>query len=264
VKATVGEGQAIEPILNWISLPSARRIWARHGTVELGQFLVVCRTTVANILAAAGIEPAPEGDKQRTWKQFITAHWDSLCGCDFLSVETLGLGGTVRYLVFFVIALKTRAVEIAGIRVDPDGAWTKRVARNLTDSVDGFPRDAKYLIHDCHPLFTEAFATILRERGVECVKIPAQSPNCSPHAERFVKVIRYDCWNHLVLFGERHLRYLVREFMAHYRTERFDQGLGGRLIERQAGSANDTGGKGKVVCRSRLGGMLNLYHREAA
>jgi hypothetical protein len=45
----------------------------------------------------------------------IKAHWDSLCGCDFFNVEVLGLGGAVRYLVFFVIVLKTRAVEIAGV-----------------------------------------------------------------------------------------------------------------------------------------------------
>ena len=159
-----------------------------RDALRTGLGVEIGRTTVANILAAAGIEPAPERDKKRTWKQFITAHWDSLCGCDFFSVETLGLGGTVRYLVFFVIALKTRAVEIAGIGVDPDGNWMKQVARNLTDSMDGFLRDAKYLIHDRDPLFTEAFETILREGGVECVKIPAQSPNCNPYAERFVIV----------------------------------------------------------------------------
>jgi putative transposase len=166
--------------------------------------------------------------------------------------------------VFFVIALKSRAVEIAGIGVNPNGDWMKQMARNLTDRVDGFLREAKYLIHDRDSLVTEAFETILRERGVECVKIPAQSPNCSPHAERFVKTIRYECLNHLVFFGERQLRYVLNEFMAHYHAERFHQGLGGRLIERPTGSANQNKSQGKVVCRSRLGGMLNFYHREAA
>jgi hypothetical protein len=99
-------------------------------------------------------------------------------------------------LVFFVIALKTRAVEIAGIGVNPDGEWMRQMARNLTDRVDGFLREAKYLIRDRDPRFTEAFETILRERGVECVKIPAQSPNRRLHAERFVKTIRYECLNH--------------------------------------------------------------------
>jgi putative transposase len=189
--------------------------------LRTGLAVEIGRTTVANILAEAGIEPAPEREKKRTWKQFVKAHWEPLSACDFFSVEVLGLGGTVRYLVFFVIALKTRAVEIAGIGVNPDGEWMRQMARNLTDRVDGFLQEAKYLIHDRDPLFTEAFEAILRERGVECVKIPAQSPDCSPHAERFVKTIRHEALNHFVFFGERHLRYVLKEFTAYYHAERF-------------------------------------------
>jgi transposase InsO family protein len=140
----------------------------------------------------------------------------------------------------------------------------QQMARNLTDSVDGFLRNATYLIHDRDPLFTEAFEAILRERGVKCVRIPAQSPNCNPHAERFVETIKYECLNHLVLFGERHLRYVIREFMAHYHRERFHQGLGGQLIEVKAGETSTKRAHAKVVCRSRLGGMLNYYYREVA
>jgi putative transposase len=250
-----------------IKLAMENRGWGYtkiRDALRTGLGIEIGRTTVADILAAAGVEPAPEREKTRTWKEFMKAHWDSLCACDFFSVEVLGLGGTVRYLVFFVIVLKTRAVEIAGIGVNPGGEWMKQMARNLTDGVDGFLREAKYLIHDRDPLFTEAFETVLRERGVECVKIPAQSPNCNPHAERFVKTIKYECLNHLVFFGERHLRYVVKEFMAHYHGERFHQGLGGQLLQRPVGPANPNGSKGKVVCRSRLGGMLNFYHRKAA
>jgi hypothetical protein len=56
----------------------------------------------------------------------------------------------------------------------------------------------------------------------------------------------------------------VKEFMAHYHAERFHQGLGGQLIQKPAGSAKENGAQGKVVCRSRLGGMLNFYVHEAA
>lgn len=99
---------------------------------------------------------------------------------------------------------------------------------------------------------------------MKCVKIPAQSPNCNAYAERFVKTVRDECLNHLVLFGERHLRHVIKEFMAHYHMERFHQGLGGQLVERQSPSATGQVARGKVVCRSRLGGMLNHYYREAA
>jgi putative transposase len=130
-----------------------------------GLAIEIGRTTVANILAGAGIEPAPEREKKRTWKQFVKAPWDSLAACDFFRVEMLGLRGTARYMVFFVISLKTRAVEIGGIGVigvNPDGEWMRQVARNLTDRVDGYLRQARFLIHDRDPLFTEAFESILR------------------------------------------------------------------------------------------------------
>jgi putative transposase len=139
----------------------------------------------------------------------------------------------------------------------------QQMARNLTDPVDGVLRSSKHLIHDRDPLFTNAFEAILRSRGIKGMKIPAQSPNCSPYAERFVETIRRECLNHFVFFGERHLRYVVKEFMAHYHTERFHQGIGGQLI-RNVGPMNDNGADGKVACRSRLAGMLNYYFREAA
>ena len=235
-----------------------------RDAMRTGLGIEIGRTTVANYLAEAGIEPAPERKKKRTWEQFIKAHWDSLCGCDFFMVEALGLTGTIRYMVFFVIVAKTRVVEIAGIAANPDGEWMKQMARNLTDTVDGFLRDATYLIHDRDPLFTAAFEGILKERGVKCAKIPAQSPNCNPHAERFVETIKYECLNHLVLFGERHLRHVIKEFMAHYHRERFHQGLGGQLIEKDSASASSNRATGKVTRRSRLGGMLNFYVRDAA
>ena len=235
-----------------------------RDALRTGLKIEIGRSTVADILNEAGIEPAPEREKKRTWKRFIKMHWDTLYACDFFSVETLGPFGVVRYMVFFVIELKSRTVEIAGIAVDPCEEWMKQVARNLTDPVEGFLRGAKYLIHDRDPLFTDGFVAILKAAGVKSVKIPAHSPNCNPYAERFVRAIKYECLNQYVIFGERHLRHLVEEFVEHYHTERFHQGLGGQLIKGQPGSANDNGTIGQIACRSRLGGLLNYYSRKAA
>src|ERR1035437_9831191 len=86
--------------------------------------------------------------------------------------------------------------------------------------------------------------------------------NCNPHAERFVKTIKYECLNGFIFFGERHLRYVVKEFMAHYLAERFHQGIGGQIIRGEARATNDNGTGTAIVRRSRLGGMLNYYYRE--
>jgi putative transposase len=230
----------------------------RGLTIEIG------RTTVANILDESGIQPAPERNRKRTWKQFLRSHWETLYACDFFSVEVLGVFGTVRYMVFFVIEVKSRAVQIAGVRIAPDGDWMKQIARNLLDSADGFLRNATYLIHDRDPVFTEAWTALLETGGVKCVPIPAQSPNCNPHAERSVKTVRTECLDHLVIFGERHLRYLITEFMGHYLTERPHQGIGSQIIRPKASPSNDNATLAAIGRRSRLGGLLNYYHREAA
>ena len=229
-----------------------------------GLKIEIGRTTVGSILADAGVEPAPERNRKRTWAHFLKSHWETLYACDFFSVEVLGVFGTVRYMAFFVMQVKTRAVQIAGIRIAPGGKWMKQIARTLLDPGDGFLRNASHLIHDRDPVFTQAWTALLKTGGVTCVPIPARSPNCNPHAERFVKTVRGECLARFVIFGERHMRHLIREFGAHYQTERYHQGLGSQIITPTPTPSNDNASIGAIGCRSRLGGLLNFYRREAA
>jgi len=110
-------------------------------------------------------------------------------------------------------------------------------------------------------VFTEAWTALLK---VTCVPIPPRSPNCNPHAERFVKSIRSECLDRFVIFDERHLRHLLGEFSAHYHAERYHQGLGSQIIMPMPSPGNDNASQGAIGCRSRLGGLLNYYRREAA
>src|SRR4030095_4732770 len=79
----------------------------------------------------------------------------------FFTVEVLTLAGLKRYLVFFVIELQTRRVQIAGIHPQPGGAWVKQMARTLTDPVDGFLRTARCPTHRRDPLYTDVVTDIL-------------------------------------------------------------------------------------------------------
>ena len=132
----------------------------------------VARTTLKAILKAHGIEPAPERGTKTPWKTFLAAHWDGLAAADFFTVEVLTMGGLVRYVVFFVMKLKTRAVEIAGITSQPHEGWMTQVARNLTDDRDGFLRGVQYLILDRDPRYTAAFQRLLRGTGVKPLVLP--------------------------------------------------------------------------------------------
>ncbi len=84
-----------------------------------------------------------------------------------------------------------------------------QVARNLTDCDEGFLNEARYLIHDRDPLFTQPFREILKSSGVETVKLPARSPNLNAYAERFVRSIKSECLAQIIPLGERHLRHAV-------------------------------------------------------
>jgi transposase InsO family protein len=219
------------------------------------------RTTIQRILSEHGIEPAPERSKRMPWRTFIKAHLGVLAAMDFFNVEVLSLTGLVRYSVLFVIDVKTRRMQIAGIARQVHGAWMKQVARNLTDGVDGFLRGARNVIHDRDPLFTRAFRDLLRASGVKSIRLPAHSPDLNAYAERFVLSIRSECLNKLVLLGEWHLRHAVGEFVEHYHLERNHQGLDNRLITALPTLQND---QGHVARRERLGGLLNYYYRRAA
>ena len=181
-------------------------------------------------------------------------------GRRLFTVEVLTWRGVVRYVVFFVMKLKTRTVQIAGLSDQPDGDWMTQIARNLTDAHNGFLRDVQHIILDRDPLYTATFRDLLRDSGVTPLRLPARSPNLNAFAERFVGSVRAECLARLVPLGEGHLRTAVRAFVDHYHEERPHQGLNNQLIAPKITPI----GRGPVRCRERLGGVLKFYYREAA
>ena len=219
----------------------------------------VSRSTIRRILKEQGIEPAPERSKHMPWKKFLKMHWESLAAADFFTVEIWTPIGLMRYLVFFVIDLPTRRVEIAGIAPSPDGFWMHQIARNLVDGFDGFLQGKRFLIHDRDPLYTNGFLELLEKAGVRSMRLPPRSPNLNAYAERFVLSIKSECLNRMVILGERHLRYVIIEYTEHYHAERSHQGLNNQLID-----GIPDGQSRHVMQRERLGGLLNYYYRDAA
>ncbi len=221
----------------------------------------IARNTVKRILRDHGVDPAPERARRTPWKTFLQAHWEGLAACDLFTVEVLTLAGLRRCLVFFVIELKTRRVTIAGIHPQPCGTWMEQMARNLTDSIDGFLRTARQLIHDRDPLFTRVFAEILTSAGVQPIRLPPKSPNLNAYAERFVRSIKEECLTRVVPLGEGHLRLIVHEYVEHYHRERNHQGLEDQLLQRAPPPVRQDA---DVQRRQRLGGLLSFYHQKAA
>ncbi len=93
----------------------------------------------------------------------------------------------------------------------------------------------------------------MKAAGVEPMKLPPRSPNLNSHAERFVRSIKEECLNHLILFSEEQLRHVPSEYLEYYHHERIHQGIN-RIIEPRHG-----GNDGEIICIERLGGLLKSY-----
>ena len=212
-------------------------------------------TTIANVLKANGINPAP--DRPSSWRSFLKAHWGQVAATDFFSVEVWTPTGLRTIYVLFVIDLKSRAVHLAGITTTPGERFVSQVARNLTDAVDGFLLEHRFLICDRDTKFTAQFKRILKDSGVDVVLTPRQAPNCNAFAERFVLSIKSECLNRMIFFGERRLQEAITEYLVHYHAERAHQGLDNGTTQPRAI------GSGEVECSERLGGILKSYGRAA-
>jgi len=217
--------------------------------------------TVRRVMLDAGLLPDPDKPYKTTWKTFIQSHWESLAAADFFTVETWGLKGLTRYLVLFVIDVSTRRVQIVGIHADPCEKQMLQWARNLTDTEDGFLKGKRILIHDRDPLYTKKFVAILKAAGVRALKLPKRSPNLNSFCESWIRGAKRECFDKIVFFGEKHVRYVVEQYVEHFLTERPHEGLEYRRpVEPEAPPPLD----GPVKCHERLGGLLKSYYRDAA
>ncbi len=217
----------------------------------------VARSTIARTLKEHGVPPSPA--RPTSWRTFLRGHADVIAGADFFTAEVWTARGLITHYVFFVIDHLTRAVQVAGITTNPDGAFMAQVARNLTDPFDGFLRRKRHLILDRDTKFTAQFRAILERAGVRVVRTAFQAPNMNAIAERWVQSVKRECLDQLILFGDDRLRRVLRDYVTHYNTERPHQGIGNVPIDGE----RDVG-QGDVVVRERIGGVLKHYHRAAA
>ena len=160
----------------------------------------------------------------------------SIVATDFFRVEIWTSRGLIRHWVLFVIDLPNRRIEIAGISSVPCGTWTEHVVRSLLDDFDGFLLGKRYLIHDRDSLFTGAFENPIRVAGIQPIRLPPRSSNLKAYAERFVRSIKTECLDQMIIFGEQRLRDVIDEYVEHYHRQRPHQGAGNVLIQPTAAS----------------------------
>ncbi len=181
----------------------------------------VSATTVRTVLIQAGVPPAPDRGGM-SWRTFLRQQAATTLSCDFLTVETAFLQ---RIYVLFFVSLATRRIEYVACSSNPDGAWTAQQARNLLMQL-GDDQRFRLLIHDRDSKFGGGFDEVFRSEGVRVIRTPVRAPNANAHAERWVRTVRADCLDHLLIFGRRHLERVLRVYIRHYNGHRPHRALG--------------------------------------
>ncbi len=136
-----------------------------------------------------------------------------------------------------------------------------QVARNLTDECGGILIGKSHLIVDRDTKYTAQFRRLIAESRTAVIRLAPRSPNLNAYAERFVRSIKDECLNRMILVGQGSLRRAISQFVAHYHIERNHQGLSNRLIQPEFAPATSSA---QIKRRQRLGGMLSYYHGAAA
>jgi len=162
----------------------------------------------------------------------------------------------VTYAVLFVMELSTRHVHIAGITPHPIDALMTQCARQLTAPFDGFLLGKQYLIRDRDTKLLHGFGRILRASGVELVALPPRSPNLNAHGERFMRSIKEETLDQMLILGERSPSYAIQQYLTYYHAERDHQGLGNQLLAPEPGIGSQ---RGQVSRRDRVGALLSCY-----
>jgi len=227
-----------------------------------GLGFVVSATTVRTWLRHVGLGPV--GTRRgTTWREFIRTHRHSMFAVDFFTVETVWLQ---RLYVLFFIELGSRRVHLAGCTANPTSLWVTQQARQVTWALAERQDPVRFLVRDRDQKFTGSFDEVFRSTGMEIIRTPFRAPQANGIAERFVRTVRSECLDWLLILDQRHLERVLTVFADHYNGHRPHRALQLNPPERRSPSSvtsKTTAAATRVQRRDRLGRVVHEYARAA-
>jgi putative transposase len=155
--------------------------------------------------------------------------------------------------------VRTRTVHILGVTAHPTGEWVTQQARELMWQLESRASAFTHLIRDRDAKLTAAFDTVFASEGIAVAKIPPRSPNCNPHAERFVRSVREECLDRLPVYDRGHAEKILRAYARHFNAHLPHQGRG------QLAPLDDPNviplPAGRIERRKAVTGLINEYRR---
>ena len=193
----------------------------------------VSATAIRTTLRRHGLDPAPRR-ASGSWQVFLRQQAAGIVACDFFTVDTVFLR---RLYVLFFIEHDTRRVHLAGVTANPDSRWVTQQARNLLLVLEERGRRVRFMLRDRDAKFTHAFDDVFRSEGGEVLVTPVQAPKANAYAERWVRTVRAECLDWLLIVGRTHLEQVLRVYVEHYNRHRPHRSLGLEAPDRPAGLA---------------------------
>jgi transposase InsO family protein len=181
-----------------------------------GLGITISASSVRSILIRHRLPPASERDGA-SWRQFLRQQAATMLACDFLTVETVWL---TRIYVLFFVSLERRRIEFIACTSNPDGRWAAQQARNLLMTLTDRRQSFRFLLHDRDSKFSGAFDAIFQSEGVKLVRTPVRAPNANAYAERWVRTLRSECLDRILILNRRQLGHVLRVYTAHYNRHR--------------------------------------------
>ena len=211
-----------------------------HGELlKLG--IDIGQTSVAKYMARRRAPPS------QGWKTFLRNHADGIAAMDLFVVPTISF----RLLYgLLIVGHGRRQILWFGVTSHPTAEW---IANQVTEAC-GWEQIPRYLIRDRDGAYGEIFMRRLRSIGIRDRPTAARSPWQNPYAERLIGSIRRECVDHIVVFGERHLRHVLLSYMRYYNDTRTHLALN---KDAPISRAADT--VGRIFSRPILGGLHHQY-----
>jgi putative transposase len=182
----------------------------------------VSASAIRCTLRRHGLDPAPRR-AATTWQAFLRQQAAGILACDFFTVDTVWLQ---RLYVLFFIELDTRRVHLAGVTANPNGLWVTQQARNLLQVFGEQGQRLRFVLRDRDAKFARSFDDVFCAEGAEMLVTPVQAPNANAYAERWIRTVRAECLDWLLVLGRSHLAQALRVYVTHYNTHRAHRALG--------------------------------------
>jgi putative transposase len=226
------------------------RLWGaeriRGELLKLG--IHVCKRTIQKYMRVVRTHQ-PRGQR---WATFVRNHGAQIWACDFLQVTDLFFR---PLFAFFLIELKSRKVIHVGVTRSPTDVWVAQQLREATP----YGQAPKYLICDHDSKYGSCFRRVATTSGIKLLKTPVHAPRANAICERYLRSVRQECLDHLLILHERQLQRVLNAYVAYFNQARPHQGIGQQIPQQRRSVPCAQGAGNKVIARPVMEGLHHDY-----